>query len=47
MSIKKNNYSVAKVINKKGNVVGYLSSRDEERGLDIAYDLKGYTVEAL
>ena len=47
MSIKKNKYSIAKVVNKKGNVIGYLSSRDVERCLDIAYDLRGYTIEAL
>ena len=47
MSIKKNKYSVAKVINKNGNIIGYLSSRDEERGFDVYYDLRGYTVEAL
>ena len=47
MANKKNKYSVAKVLNKKGNIVGYLSTRDEENGLDIAYDLKGYTIVAL
>ena len=47
VSIKKNKYSVAKVVNKKGNIVGYLSTRDEENGLDIAYDLQGYTIVAL
>ena len=47
MSIKKSKFSVAKVVNKKGNVVGYLSTRDEERGLDISLDLKGYTIIAL
>ena len=47
MSIKKSKYSVAAVINKKGNIVGYLSTRDEENGLDIAYDLKGYKIVAL
>lgn len=47
MSIKKSKFSVAKVLNKKGNIVGYLSTRDEENGLDIAYDLKCYTIVAL
>ena len=47
MSIKKSKYSVAKVLSKKGNIVGYLSTRDEENGLDIAYDLKGYKIVAL
>ena len=47
MSERKNKYSVSKVLNKKGNVIGYLSTRDEENGLDIAYDLKGYKIVAL
>ena len=47
MSERKNKFSVSKVLNKKGNVVGYLSTRDEENGLDIAYDLKGYKIVAL
>ena len=47
MANKKSKYSVAAVINKKGNIVGYLSTRDEENGLDIAYDLKGYKIVAL
>ena len=47
MSERKNKFSVSKVLNKKGNVIGYLSTRDEENGLDIAYDLKGYKIVAL
>ena len=47
MSIKKSKYSVAKVLNKKGNIVGYLSTRDEESGLDIRLDTQGYTIVAL
>ena len=47
MANKKNKYSVAKVLNQKGTIVGYLSTRDEENGLDIAYDLKGYKIVAL
>ena len=47
MSIKKNKYSTCKVINKKGNIIGYLSSRDEERGVDIRLDIQGYTIIAL
>ena len=47
MSIKKNKYSVAAVINKNGTIVGYLSTRDEEQGRDIELDLKGYTILAL
>lgn len=47
MSIKKNNYSVAKVLNKRGNIIGYLSNKDIESGLDISLDLQGYTIVAL
>ena len=47
MSIKKNKYSVSKVLSKKGNVIGYLSTRDEENGLDSILDLQGYTIVAL
>ena len=47
MSIKKNKFSVSKVINKKGNVIGYLSTRDEENGVDIRLDMNGYTIVAL
>lgn len=47
MSIRKNRYSVAKVVNSKGKVVGYLSSKDEENGLDIQLDMQGYTIIAL
>lgn len=46
MSIKKNKYSVSKVI-KNGVIIGYLSSRDEENGLDGILDLQGFTIEAL
>ena len=28
-------------------LVGYLSNRDEEQGLDIKYDMKGYKIVAL
>ena len=47
MSNKKNKYSVSKVLNQKGNVVGYLSTRDEENSLDSILDLQGYTIIAL
>ena len=47
MSIKKNKFSTCKVLNKKGNVIGYLSTRDEENGLDISLDSQGYTIIAL
>ena len=47
MSIKKSKFSTCKVLNKKGTIIGYLSTRDEENGLDIELDLKGYTILAL
>jgi hypothetical protein len=47
MAIKKNNYSTCKVINSKGQVVGYLCSKDENNGLDIQLDSQGYTIIAL
>lgn len=47
MSINKNKYSVAKVINKRDHVVGYLSNMDIESGLDISLDMQGYTIIAL
>ena len=47
MSERKNKFSVAKIINKKGRIVGYLSTRDEENGLDARLDSQGYTIVAL
>ena len=47
MANKKNKFSVAKVINQKGNIVGYLSTRDEENGLDARLDMNGYKIVAL
>ena len=47
MSIKKSKFSTCKVLNKKGAIVGYLSSRDEENGLDISLNSQGYTIIAL
>ena len=47
MSIKKSKYSVSKVLNKKGQIIGYLSTRDEEQGLDAVLDSQGYTIIAL
>ena len=46
MSERKNKFSVLAVF-KKGTIVGYLSARDEENGLDIELDLKGYTIMPL
>ena len=47
MSVRKNKYSVAKVLNKKGKIVGYLSAKDEENGKDIQLDMQGLTIVAL
>ena len=47
MSIKKNKFSTCKVLNKKGQIIGYLSTRDEENGLDISLDSQGYKIIAL
>ena len=47
MSIKSFCFFVVKVLNQKGNVVGYLSTRDEENGLDARLDLQGFTIVAL
>lgn len=46
MSERKNKFSVLTVF-KNGVIVGYLSARDEENGLDIELDLKGYTIMPL
>ena len=45
MSKKQNKHSVAVAV--KGNEKIYLSSKDEEKGLDILLDLQGYTITAL
>ena len=47
MSIKKNKHSVAVVLDENGKVVGYLSTRDEQQGLDIQLNMQGYTIVAL
>ena len=47
MANKKSKYSVSKVLNQKGAIVGYLSSRDEKNGLDIRLDSQGYKIVAL
>lgn len=47
MSIKKNKHSVAVVLDEKGKVVGYLSARDEQQGLDIQLNMQGYKIIAL
>ena len=47
MSKQKNAYSLYKVENSKGYIIGYLSNRDVEQGRDISLDLQGYTIIAL
>ena len=45
MTTKKNSSSVVKAT--KGGVTFYLSTRDENNGLDIKLDMQDYTIEAL
>lgn len=45
MSKKQTKHSVLKAV--KGNEVVYLSSKDEEKGLDIKLDMQGYKIIAL
>ena len=45
MTKNKNRSSVSKAV--KGTSVVYLSSRDEEQGLDIILDMQGYTIETI
>ena len=47
MSKKENKYSLYQVKNSKGSIIGYLSNRDLEQGLDVSLDLQGYTIIAL
>ena len=35
------------VKDKKGKVVGYLTEKHEEQGLDIQLDMQGFTIEAI
>lgn len=46
MSIRKNKYSIAIVLH-NNKIIGYLSNRDIELGLDIELDLLGYTIESI
>lgn len=46
MSNTKTKYSVAVAISKTGKKI-YLSSSDEEKGIDSKLDMQGYTIEAL
>lgn len=45
MAKKQNKHSVLKAV--KGKEVIYLSSNDEEKGIDIQLDLQGYKITAL
>ena len=47
MNIRKSKNTVTVVKNKKGRIVGYLTEKHEEQGLDIELDKQGYTIEAL
>lgn len=47
MTKRKTKKSVAQVVNKDGKIIGYLTEKDEERGLDIELDMQGYTIIAL
>ena len=46
MTNTKNKYSVSKAV-KKGCPTIYLSTRDEENGLDIRLDMQGYEIISL
>lgn len=47
MNTKKTENTVAVVKDKEGNIVGYLTEKHEEQGLDIKLDMQGYTIEAI
>lgn len=47
MNVYKTKNTVAVVKNKKGKIIGYLTGKHEEKGLDIQLNMQGYTVEAL
>jgi hypothetical protein len=47
MSKTKNKFSTCIVYDKKNNVIGYLSMKDESNGVDIILDKKGYKIVAL
>lgn len=48
MSKTKTKFSTVKVVDRKtGKIKGYLSRRDEERGIDIMWDKKGFEIIAL
>ena len=39
--------SVAIVKNEKGKVIGYLTEKHVDHGLDIQLDMQGYTIESI
>lgn len=47
MNKTKTKNAVAVVKNEKGQVVGYLTEKHEEQGLDKDLDMQGYTIEAI
>ena len=47
MNKTKTKNTVAIVKNDKGKVVGYLTEKHEEQGIDIQLDMLGYTIEAI
>ena len=47
MSKQKNKCSVCRVENSKGYIIGYLSNRDIEQGVDISLAMQGFTIIAI
>lgn len=47
MNKTKTKNAVAVVKNEKGKIVGYLTEKHEEQGIDIQLDMQGYTIESL
>jgi len=47
MNKTKTKNTTAVVKNKKGRIVGYLTERHEEKGIDIQLDMQGFTIEAI
>lgn len=47
MNKTKTKNAVAVVKNKRGKIVGYLTEKHEERGIDIQLNMQGYIIEAL
>ena len=47
MNKTKTKNTTAIVYNKNGEIVGYLTERHEEQGIDIQLDLQGHTIIAI